>query len=59
MQIGYQGTMGGANDVKHNNTNRNLRCISKFLEKKSHTNIILATIPHRYNLEQIKSMSEE
>jgi len=57
MQIGYEGMMDGANDVKHNNTNRNLRCISKFLENKSHTNII-ATIPHRYNLEQTKSISK-
>jgi len=57
--MGYQGTMGGANDVKHNSTNRNLRCISKFLKKKSHTNIILAAIPHHYDLEQTKSTSRE
>jgi hypothetical protein len=51
--------MGGANDVKHNNTNRNLKCISKFLENKSHTNLILVPIPHSYNLELTKSMSKE
>jgi hypothetical protein len=59
MQVGYQEMVVGANDVKHNNTNRNLKCISKFLEKKSHTNIILAIIPHRYDLEQTKSMGKE
>jgi len=51
--------MGGANDVKHNNTNRNLKCISKFLENISHTNLILVAIPHSYNLELTKSMSKE
>lgn len=41
---------GGANDVSKNNAKQALRNIKNFTMNNNHTNIILVSIPHRYDL---------
>jgi hypothetical protein len=41
---------GGANDVSTNNTQEGLKHIVNFTQMNKHTNIILVSVPHRYDL---------
>jgi hypothetical protein len=40
----------GANDVAKNDTMKAFRCLVDFAKNSSHTNIILASVPHRHGL---------
>jgi hypothetical protein len=40
----------GANDVAKNDTTKAFRCLVDFATNSSHTNIILASVPHRHDL---------
>jgi hypothetical protein len=40
----------GANDVTKNNTMKAFRCLVDLAKNSSHTNIILASVPHKHNL---------
>jgi hypothetical protein len=41
---------GGANNVSTNNTCEGLKNIMNFIQSNRHTNVILVTVPHRYDL---------
>jgi len=41
---------GGANDVAKSNSKMALRHIRNFINSNNHTNIILISVPHRYDL---------
>jgi hypothetical protein len=42
---------GGTKDIGKNNCKEGLRKILNFIKTNSHTNIVLLTVPHRYDLE--------
>jgi hypothetical protein len=42
--------LGGTNDVSKNNSQGGLKHIVNFVETNSHMNIILVSVPHRYDL---------
>jgi len=50
---------GGANDVSKNNSKMALRHIRNFIKTNNHTNIILVSAPHRYNLMKSSCVSSE
>ena len=41
---------GGTNDVNKNETRKGLKCLNKFVNLRSNTNVMILTIPHRYQL---------
>jgi len=51
--------MGGTNDVHTNNSNNGLRYISQFVNKNTHTNIIMLTIPHSYDHSDTSNINNE
>jgi hypothetical protein len=40
----------GANDVAKNNTTKAFRCLVDLAKNSNHSNIILASVPHRHDL---------
>jgi hypothetical protein len=50
---------GGANDVNKNNTSEGLKYINKFVQVNKHTNIILTSVPHRYDLPEWSCVNYE
>jgi hypothetical protein len=50
---------GGANDVSKNNSKIGLRHIINFVKDNSHTNIILLSVPHRYDLIKSSCVNNE
>jgi capsular polysaccharide biosynthesis protein len=50
---------GGSNDVAKNETMNGLRHLRKFISRKKNTNLILITIPHRYDLMDFSCVNEE
>jgi hypothetical protein len=50
---------GVANDVERNNSSKALHQIMNFIINSKHTNIILITAPHRYDLMQSSCMNSE
>jgi hypothetical protein len=50
---------GGANDVAKNNAKMALKHISNFVKSNNHTNIILTSLPHRYDLIQSSCVNSE
>jgi len=50
---------GGANDVAKNNPKTALRHIRNFINSNNHTNIILISVPHRYDLMQSSCVNNE
>ena len=50
---------GGANDVTKNNSKMALRHIRNFIKSNNHTNIILVSLPHRYDLMQSSCVNDE
>lgn len=51
--------MGGANDVAKNNSQTAIKHIRNFLNTNKHTNIIVANVPHRYDLMQTSCVNNE
>jgi len=49
----------GANDVAQNNTLNVFRFLVDFAKNSSHTNIILASVPHRHDLMSSSCVNEE
>ena len=49
----------GANDVAKNYTMKAFRCLVDFAKNSSHTNIILASVPHRHDLMSSSCVKEE
>jgi hypothetical protein len=41
---------GGTNDVSHNKLQEGLKHLMNFVQSNSHTNIIIMSVPHRYDL---------
>jgi hypothetical protein len=50
---------GGANDIAKNNSKTALRHIKNFINLNNHTNIILVSVPHRYDLMQSSCVNNE
>jgi hypothetical protein len=50
---------GGTNDVGKNNSQAGLRHIVEFVEANCHTNIILVSAPHRYDLSDWSCVNNE
>jgi hypothetical protein len=50
---------GGANDVSTNNTQEGLKYIVNFVQTNEHTNIILVSVPHRYDLPDWSCVNSE
>ena len=50
---------GGANDVTKINSKMALRHIGNFIKLNNHTNIILLSVPHRYDLMQSSCVNNE
>jgi hypothetical protein len=49
----------GENDVAKNNTMKAFRCLVDFAKFSSHTNVILASVPHRHDLMSSSCVNEE
>jgi hypothetical protein len=49
----------GANDVAKSNTMKAFRCLVDFAKISSHTNITLASVPHRHDLMSSSCVNEE
>jgi hypothetical protein len=50
---------GGANNVCNNNTSEGLKHIINFVQTNRHTNIILTSVPHRYDLPEWSCVNRE
>jgi len=50
---------GGANKVAKNNSKTALRHIRNFINSNNHTNIILISVPHSYDLMQSSRVNNE
>jgi len=50
---------GGTNDVSKNNSQDGLKHITNFVKVKSHTNIILISVPHRHDLSEWSRVNSE
>jgi len=50
---------GGANDIAKNNFKMALRHIRNFIKSNNHTNIILVSVPHTYDLMQSSCVNNE
>jgi lysophospholipase L1-like esterase len=50
---------GGTKDIGKNNSKEGLRNILNFVKTNTHTNIVLLTVPHRYNLESWSCVNDE
>jgi len=51
--------IGGANDIAKNDSKLALRHISNFLNTNSNTNIVVVSVPHRYDLIQSSCVNRE
>ena len=49
----------GGNDVAKNDTMKAFRCLVDFAKNSSHTNVILASVPHRHDLMSSSCVNEE
>jgi len=49
----------GANDVAKNNTMKAFRFLVEFATNRSHTNVILASVPHRHDMMSSSCVNEE
>jgi hypothetical protein len=43
---------GGANDINKNEVNNGLKHLKNFINTNQNTNIIVATAPHRHDLQE-------
>jgi hypothetical protein len=50
---------GGAKDVGKNNSVNGLRNVVNFIQSNNHTNIILLSVPHRFDLMKSSCVNEE
>jgi lysophospholipase L1-like esterase len=50
---------GGTKDIGKNNSKEAIRNVLNFVKTNSHTNIVLLTVPHRYDLESWSCVNEE
>ena len=50
---------GGANDIAKRNTDMGQRHLSKFVNANNHTNIVVISAPHRYDLEESSCVNTE
>jgi predicted phosphodiesterase len=50
---------GGANDITKNNSKTALRHIRNFVNSNNHTNIVLLSVPHRFDLMQSSCVNNE
>jgi hypothetical protein len=51
--------IGGANDVKKNETNVSLEHLRTFIHKRHNTNIMIIAAPHRHDLQEASYMDKE
>jgi hypothetical protein len=49
----------GANNIAKNETMKAFRCLVHFAKNSSHTNVILASVPHRHHLMSSSCVNEE
>jgi lysophospholipase L1-like esterase len=50
---------GGTSDVSKNNSANGLKYITQFVKNNNHTNIILITVPHCYDLPVFSCVNKE
>jgi hypothetical protein len=50
---------GGSNDIAKNDSKTAMRHIRNFINSNSHTNIVLVSVPHRYDLMQSSCVNNE
>jgi hypothetical protein len=50
---------GGANNISKNNSMKGLSCLTKFIQHRRHTNVLLINAPHRYDLEESSCVNKE
>jgi hypothetical protein len=50
---------GGTKDVSRNETNKGLIQIRNFVNKNTHTNVLVMNLPHRHDLEQKSCVNDE
>jgi hypothetical protein len=50
---------GGTKDIGKNNSKKAIRNVLNFVKTNPHTNIVLLTVPHRYDLESWSCVNEE
>ena len=51
--------LGGTNDVIHSNTDKSLIAVSQFVKKLTHTNVVVASVPYRYDLPSTSKVNQE
>ena len=50
---------GGANYISKNNSMKGLSCVTKFIQHRRHTNVLLINALHRYDLEESSCVNKE
>lgn len=50
---------GGANNISKNNSMKGLSCVTKFIQHRRDTNVLLINAPHRYDLEESSCVNKE
>jgi hypothetical protein len=51
--------LGRSNDICHNKIDKSLSHISQFVKRNTHTNVIIATAPHRYDSVASSKVNQE
>ena len=50
---------GGANNISKNYSMKGLSCVTKFIQHRRYTNVLLINAPHRYDLEESSCVNKE
>jgi hypothetical protein len=51
--------IGGTKDVLNSNTDKSLNLISQFAKRLTHTNVVVAPVPHHYDLSASSKVNQE